>query len=253
MQVAGPGGSIADTPVDEVQGGIIIAGHPGRATAVLPIVVRPAFVAGFAGPRNRESAPQLLAVIGVIGDDIAAYPIFTARAADDDFAVHDEGHQGQVLSLLVILDLLVPGHLAGLGVERHEMVVGSGEVELILPKPDTTARRVQLREIFGQLPLVTPDLLAGLRVDGDHLVLWRRYEHDAVVDDRRGLVAFVDAGRKGPRRLQILDVGRVDLVERAVALAVISAPVEHPVAGFGVGEPIGGNRAVVANVAGTGS
>src|SRR6516165_12129091 len=253
MKAAWPGCGVAHPPVYEVQSGIIISCHPGRAAAALPVVALPGVVALFAWGGDGEGTPQLFAVVGVVSDDVAAHTIFAARATDEDRAVNHQRHKRQVLASFVILDLLVPCHLAALGVERHEVIVGAGEVELILPKPDTTARRVQLSEVFGQLPLVTPDLVAGLRVEGDDLVLWSRHEHDAVVDDRRGLMAFVDASRKGPRWLQILDVGRVDLVERAVPLAVISAPVEHPVAGFGVGEPIGSNRAVVANLAGTGS
>src|SRR5215467_5282508 len=103
MQVAGPRCGIADTPIDKIQCGIVIAGHPGRATAILPVVALPGLIAGFARAGDREGAPQLLAVIGVVGDDIAAYAIFAARPADDDLAVDDERHQGQVLPSLVIL------------------------------------------------------------------------------------------------------------------------------------------------------
>src|SRR5207248_4240417 len=249
MQVTGPGRGVADTPVYEVQGGINIAGHPGRAAAVLPVVALPGLVARFAGPRDGEGAPQLLAVIGVVGHNVAAHAVFAARTADENLAVHNERHQCQVLTLLVILYLLVPCHLAALGVERHDVIISGGEVELVLPKPYTAARRVQLREVLGDLPLVAPDLVSCLRVEGDDLVLRRCHKHDAVVDERRGLVAFADAGRKRPNWHQILDVGGVDLVKWAVALAVIGSAIEHPVAGLGIGEPVGGNRAVVANLA----
>src|SRR5262245_54293151 len=102
MQVTGPGCGVADSTVDEVQGGIIIAGHPGRAATVLPVVALPSFVTGLARPGNGEGAPQLLAIIGVVRDDVAAYAIFAARAADKDFAVDDERHQRQILPLQVI-------------------------------------------------------------------------------------------------------------------------------------------------------
>ena len=208
-------------------------------------------MAGFARSGDREGTPQLFAVVGVVRYYVTAYAVFAARATNKDLAVNDQRHQGHVLTLLVVLDLLVPCHLSGLGIERHQMIVGRGEVELVLPEADAAAGWVQLCEVFRQLPLVTPDLVAGLRIEGNDLVHRRRHEHDAVVDDRRGLVAFIDAGRKRPRRLQILGVGGVDLVERAVALPVIGPAVEHPVAGFRIGEALDSNRAVITDFAGS--
>src|SRR5260370_41872618 len=155
MQVARPGCGVANSPVYEVQAGIIIAGHPGRAAAVLPVVALPGFVAGFAGPRDGEGAPQLLAVVGVEGDDIAAHAIFAARPANENFPVDDERHQGQVLTLLVILDLLVPAHFAGLRVECHYVIIGGRKVQLVLPKPDTEARPAALGVDSGEVPCET--------------------------------------------------------------------------------------------------
>src|SRR5215468_7861049 len=128
------------------------------------------------------------------------------------------------------------------------MIIGGGEVQLVLPQPHTAAGRVQLREVLGDLLPVAPDLVSALRVEGNDLVLRGCDEHDAVVDERRSLVALVDAGRKRPSRHQILDVGGIDLVEWAIALTVIGAAVEHPVAGLGVGEAVGGNRPVVGDL-----
>ena len=86
---------------------------------------------------------------------------------------------------------------------------------------------------------------AGLRVERDHLVARRRDEHHAVVDDRRRLVAVGDAGGDHPRRLQPRDVGRRDLIERAVAPAVVGAPDHQPVAGVGILQALGRHRLVV--------
>ena len=46
--------------------------------------------------------------------------------------------------------------------------------------------------------------------------------HDAVVDRRRGQLALVVHQARAPDRHQPLDVGFVDLLERAVALAVVA-------------------------------
>jgi hypothetical protein len=66
-----------------------------------------------------------------------------------------------------------------------------------------------------------PDLPAGFNVDGKGPLAVDDV-HDAVVDGRRGELAAVvhQAGR--PRRRQAFDVRLVDLLERAVALAVVA-------------------------------
>ena len=105
-------------------------------------------MAGFAGRGDGEGAPQFLAAVGVIGDDVAADAEFAARAADDDLAVDDQRHQRQVLTLLVVLDFGIPDHLAGLGVERNHVIIGRGEIELVLPQADAAVGRMQLEQIF---------------------------------------------------------------------------------------------------------
>src|SRR5205807_10027448 len=113
-------------------------GHPRRTAAGLPVVALPGVVTGLAFAGNGEGPPQFLAVIGIVGGDVTAHAELAAGAADDDLAVDDERHQGHVLALPVVLHLGIPHHLAGLGVERDDMVVGGGEVELVLPQADAT-------------------------------------------------------------------------------------------------------------------
>ncbi len=252
MRLAGPWRGVTDAPVDRLGVLVVIAGHPGGAAAGLPVVALPGIVTGLALAGDGEGAPQLLAVLGIVCGDVTAHAEFTAGAADDDLALDDQRHQGHVLALLVVLHLGVPHHLAGLGVERDDMVVGGGEIELVLPEADAAVGRMQLEQVVGKLPLVAPIFVAGLRVQRDHLPHRGRYEHHAIVDDRRRLVAFDHAGGKGPDRCEILDVRGVDLVERAVALPVIGAPIEHPVAGFRIFQPLLGDRRVVLDRAGDG-
>src|SRR3569833_157647 len=73
MSLAGPRRGVADAPIDRLGLLVVIAGHPGGAAAVLPVVSLPGLVARLAFARNGEGPPQLLAVLGVIGGDIAAH------------------------------------------------------------------------------------------------------------------------------------------------------------------------------------
>src|SRR5689334_17580458 len=134
MPGAGPGRGIADTPIDRLRIWVIIPGHPGRAAAGFPVIPLPSFMTGLALAGNGEGAPQLLAVVGVEGNDISAHAELAARAADDDLAVDHERHQGEILPLLVILHLGIPEYLSGLGVECDDMIVRGREEHLVLPK-----------------------------------------------------------------------------------------------------------------------
>jgi hypothetical protein len=93
---------------------------------------------------------------------------------------------------------------------------------------------VQLQQIVGKGALVAPELISGFHVERDDLGLRRRDEHDAVVDDGRRFVPFDHAGRKRPRQLQIFDVARVDLVERAERGAVVCAHGKRQSDGLGL-------------------
>ena len=132
------------------------------------------------------------------------------------------------------------------------MIVGRGEIQLVLPQSDATAGRVQLKEIVGKLAFVAPVFIAGLGVKGDHLPHRRGDEHHAIVDDRGRLVPFDHPGGEGPHRCQAFDVGGVDLVERAVALPVISPSIKHPIAGFWIFKTAGCHRAVILDRTGDG-
>ena len=54
---------------------------------------------------------------------------------------------------------------------------------------------MQLQHVLGDRPLETPQQIAGLGVDRQHLVARRGDEHDTVIDDRRRLMPFDLAGR----------------------------------------------------------
>ena len=77
-----------------------------------------------------------------------------------------------------------------------------------------------------------PDLLAGRGVQRDRLQAGRRHVHDAVHHDRihvhRGSLIGV-AGLVLPRALEPMDVGRVNLRQRRVLVALLVAAIHGPV------------------------
>ena len=91
---------------------------------------------------------------------------------------------------------------------------------------------MQKHLVFGNWSLVAPQKTAGLGVYGQYLISGCRHEHDAVVDDRRGLMTLDLTGRESPYRLQLANVLGSNLRQRAVAPAVIGAAIHQPVAVF---------------------
>ena len=124
------------------------------------------------------------------------------------------------------------------------MRVDRGDEHAILPERHAAIRRMQLQQIFGKVLLVAPDEVTGLRAERDDLLLRRRDEHDAVVDDRRRLMALGHAGGVAPHRHQLPDVGRRDLIERAVTPTTIVAAVHEPVVRLGIEQPLLGHGRV---------
>src|ERR1700733_3475734 len=79
---AGPRRGVAGAPVNRPGVVVVGAGHPGGSAAGFPVVAAPGVMAGLAFARNSKSPPQLLAVIGVERNNIAANAEFAAGTAD---------------------------------------------------------------------------------------------------------------------------------------------------------------------------
>ncbi len=127
-----------------------------------------------------------------------------------------------------------------------------GEIDLVAVEGDTTTGVVQDAQPLGHFLLVSPQQLARLGLEGHDLVVWRRDEHDAVVDEQRRLVAGIDAGGECPHRGQLLHVVGVDLIERAVRPALVVAAGHQPVGRFRLGEPLVGDGPIAHDPLGVG-
>ena len=146
----------------------------------------------------------------------------------DQLAVHDDRSAGGgVLALGAVADGGIPDDLAVAGVEGHQVRLVGGHVNVIAVDRDAAHRR---RGRVGSVAIL-PNQLAGLGVQGlQHHTVVVHVQH-AVVDDGRGLVAEDDAVLHGPapHQPQIVDVLRVDLIQRAEGVGLVIAPDHQPI------------------------
>ena len=122
-------------------------------------------------------------------------------------------------------------------------VVGADE-QLVFVEGPVAVRAGQRGGVLDPRPAVFPQPGAVANVERLDVVARLDQEHDAVVDERRGLL---QALRHGPRpgEAQVTDISGVDLVEGAVTPVVVAAPPHQPVVPRGVDEHLLGDRRVV--------
>ena len=232
--VGEPGIGLAGAVEHHVLLGIVAAGNPGRGTeAAFQRQAVPGNGVGIGLARDGVHAPLLLTGRRVVAGDIAAARLRVAATlhALHDRAAGDERAGGMAPAFGPVAGGVVPDDLAGLGVEREQVCVGGGDDQVAL-----IDRHVAVGEIAAvgqhlgrQRALVFPDQVAGGAVERLHLVGIVEDVDDAVVRDRGHLGGTI-GHRPGPGHLQVLHIVLVDLLERAVAVAVIGAPPHQPIA-----------------------
>ena len=124
-------------------------------------------------------------------------------------------------------------------------VVGADEQPVLVEGPVAAGAR-QRGAVLDPRPAILPQTGAVAHVQRLDVVARLHQEHDAVVDERRGLLQALGHGPR-PGETQAAHVGRVDLVERAVAPVVVGAPPHRPVARRRVDEHLLGHRRVVVD------
>src|SRR5215813_2417306 len=132
------GAGIADALVKRVAVGIVGAGFPDRAAAVLPTLqaVFPCLVAGFAGARDSVGAPKRLAGIEVGSFDEAADAVFAAGGTDNGDVSHDQRRVREGLADGGVGDLALPHLFAGLFFEHEQAATERDRDDLVLPQRD---------------------------------------------------------------------------------------------------------------------
>ena len=202
----------------------------------------------FACLRDGVELPDQLAGFGVVGADEALL-LLVFRAATQalhDLALDDDGAAaGAVLALAAIADHGVPDILAGARIERVDVRVAGGDINLVVVDREPALRAAGRRRADA----VLPDQLARARVQRLHDVAGIVDEHDAVMHHGRGLIGPFIHGPY-PLELQILHVLRGDLIQRAVIVGVIVVADHQPVAGIGIAQHGVGDRREVFHFAG---
>ena len=104
------------------------------------------------------------------------------------------------------------------------MVVDRDAKELaVVDRRRASRDRAKRRDLHARFDFDrrAPDLPAGFNVDGEG-PLAVDHVHDAVVNGRRRQLTRIVHEARAPDRHEALDVGTVDLLERAVALPVVA-------------------------------
>jgi len=259
-QVAVPGRRVAGAEVGQAGLGIVGAAQPGRGAAGLPQVAGPALVDG-AGDAvlllvavlvvdvahvafHGRAGPQQAAGLRVARLDAADHAELAARHAGEHHAVGNDGRGGGRVAGGIVVDLLLPHHVAGVLVERDQLGVQRGEDHEVVVQRSAAVDHVAAgHDALGQAVLVLPQLPAGGGVQRKDARVGRGDEHLAVHDHRLGLLAalLLAAEGEGPHGQQLRGVAGIDLLERRVALALGVDPPGEDVAfgcGFGLDHPV---------------
>src|SRR5580765_1815520 len=212
---------VANAPVHEIELRVVRARSPRRAAAVLPRVgiLRPRFGTRLAWRRNRVPRPQLFPCLGIPTDEETARRRLAAgHSRDEDTVGHNRRARG-VVAFFRIREFLVPHFLAGLHVERDDVVVDSDAEYFAAGDGRGAARDRLARDAWLQPHGGAPELTARFDVDGER-PLPVDHVHDAVIDRWCRQLTLLVAQCRVPHRHQTFDRGFVDLFERAVTLPV---------------------------------
>ena len=184
--------------------------------------------------------PDLLAGLRVERRDHARLgaALGLAAAARYHLAVRNDRARAVLRAVLVVEDVRFPGELAGLRIDRVRIAVGAVVEDQVVVDREIAVRarrRKVLADVLGHAAPVLPDEIAGDGVERLRDVVRVREVQDAVVHECR---AFLVAGRERPRpdELELLDVARRDVLQRAVAPVVQRAPPHQPIGRIGIRE-----------------
>ena len=241
------------------------AGVAGELPGILAaVVLAPGLDAEFAGLRNGVEGPQQLAGVDVIAANVARRvqprgqrDADLKRGAHHHNIANDDrrrgGADGAVQHHLAVeaepeVDVAVfpeaRDRRAGLGVQRDQLIAGGDEQDPVVaaavaPVADAAIVGAHGSALGGIVTAIGPQRLAGGGVGRDHGAPGAGGEEQLAARHQRS--HFPGRLRRGahvlglpaPDHLQILDVVRVDLIERRIPGAAGVASVHAPLAGGG--------------------
>ena len=160
---------VARAPINQVQLGIVGAGHPRHSAAVVHrFLGGPRFRTGVAHFHGRRVPPPLqVASLWIARFQIAFHVHRVAAHTHDDVILdHQRGHRREVLQLL-IGNLFAPALFAVFDIERDEPAVRALEIEPVAVHADAALSH-QVTALV--LEIVLPDMLAGAGVNRENVV-----------------------------------------------------------------------------------
>ena len=181
--------------------------------------------------RDGIEAPQFLAVLTVVGRDVATHAHLRTAVADDDAAVDDARCAADSIGLGLVHGQRRPEQLAAVAVERDESSIERAEEQAVAPRckaaVDDIAAGPDAR-FARHLRIVLPAQLARDCVVRLHFGPGGRDVDRAVNHQRRGFLSARRIQVREPRESQVLHVAGVDLFERREALLIVGTAMRQP-------------------------
>ena len=190
----------------------------------------------FARPRDGVEAPPPLAGFDVVGVEEAPDAVLAAGHARDYHVLDDQRRAGHAVAGFGIGHLDVPDHRAGFGVESDQMRVYRADEDAVSQHRHAAIHGVAADiDLRGKNALVMPVGPSGRGVEREDVRGRLAHVHHAIDDNRRRFHPVAGGHLVHPGDLQIGGILPVDLVERAVAPALIGAGVGQPVIRLALG------------------
>src|SRR5690606_9220689 len=176
---AGGGGTVIDQVVNRIVGHLT----PGARHPTLFVgAAAPGLVTLFTWLRNEVVAPQFLTGLCIMAGHIAAEARILAGGAENDNAVGDDRTRRVGDALITLAAVDVEYDLAVAHVERDQVVVPGGKVDVFAIDGDAALAvlrdRVEQRRIGVEAVAVLPEQVAGNRIDGLNGFIRAGDEHD---------------------------------------------------------------------------
>ena len=244
-----PGRAVAGADVKLVELGVVGEAVPGVAAAAeLPPFAGPGFgrhahrlafeaVGRVAG--HDVKTPGLLARFRVVGRDVAPVGSGLGPAiANQHLALENLGGAGDVKRHFGVECSHAPDRFTRRAIDRDQAAVPGGQVNLVLPDADAAVVFPAGSKVIAGVPdhvgVELPHQLTRRGVQRPDPVHAADEIHHAVDHEGRGYQAAVIGQVDIPVHAELRDIGRVDLVERAVALLAVGAPKRQPVLPVGL-------------------
>ena len=179
---------IAGSPVERIGLGIIGTGLPGCTAASRDGRSLPRLKARIAVGRNGPVAPDAFAGGGFVRRKETADAPVAARDADHHHVFDHQRSHGSPVSLRFINHDDLPDRAARDTMQRDQVGVIGDQEDVLSENSHATVRpeRWVGDQIRSPRARVMPDLVAGARVEREHLIR-SCHVHDAVGHDRNGL------------------------------------------------------------------